>query len=191
MDPQIKALVRANRMLTIWVGVLTVLLLASLAASATLVQASSDPPVRIFSSSLQDIGGGHSEGSFIGPPLAIDSSNTATVLSQVTVDLNKSGKQSCLVTGSAEVDQSVDGHSILQFTLTMDSLDGIANKPAHRRVEFQPYVYKAPAFEEVSSVAGFDNLSGTHTFYFLGRKNSDSYAPANVGAAGMVVVCYK
>lgn len=130
------------------------------------------------------------EGSFIGPPLAIDSV-TAKVLSKVTVDLNQGGKQTCLVTGSAEADQSVDGHSILQFTLTMDSLDGIANKPAHRRVEFQPYEFKAPTMAEVSSVAGFDNVSGKHTFYFLGRKNSDTYAPANVGAAGIVVVCFK
>ena len=115
MDPQISALVRTNRLLTIWVGGLTVLLLASLAASATWVQAASDPPVKIFTSSLKDIGGGHAEGSFIGPPLAIDST-TATVLAKVTVNLNQGGKQTCLVTGSAEVDQSVDGHSILQFT---------------------------------------------------------------------------
>ncbi len=154
---------------------LTLLLFATLAASATWVQAASDPPLRKFSSSLRDIGGGYSEGSYIGPPLTIDSTS-ATILSKVTVDLNHGGKQTCLATASAEVDQSVDAHSILQFTLTIDTTDVIANKPAHRRVEFQPYEFKAPTLAEVSSVAGFDNAAGTPTFYFLSRKNSDAYA---------------
>ncbi len=182
--------VRLNKWIIVWNLALTLALLASLAANAMWAQAAADPPVKVSTGTLSevDVRGGHDEGSFIAPPLEISHEDSATVLAQTKINVG-GHKHTCLVTGSAEVDQSNDQHSTLQFTLTQDSTNGIDNKPAHRRVEFWPYSEGAPTRAEVTSVMGFDSVSGTHTFYFLGRRNDGTSAPANVSAAGILVMC--
>ncbi|MBI4673181.1 MAG: hypothetical protein HY741_16120 [Chloroflexi bacterium] len=191
MDPQIlKRLVRTNRLLTLWLAVVTVLLLLSLGMNAAWVQAANDPPVRVFTATLEDVGGGHAQGNY-NPPLVISSESTATILAEKTVTLSTNHVHTCLVTASAEIDRSQDANALLQFTLTMDSTNGVANKPAHRRVEFDTYASDREDYEEVTTMLGFDNVSGTHTFRFLGRRNVGVSASANVSAASMVIACFK
>lgn len=176
-----------NRWMVAWNIALTLFLLASLAANAVWVQAAADPPVKISQATLDDTRGSHSEGSFIAPALEIGG-ESATVLAKTTVSLGNHA-HTCFVTGSAEVDQAFDAHSILLFTLTQDSTNGVANKPAHRRVEFLPFAQGAPTRAEVTSIMGFDDVSGTHTFYLLGRRNEGVSAGATVSAAGIMALC--
>ncbi len=190
MDTQsIIALKRTNRLLITWLAVLTVLLLISLGLNASWAQAAADPPVHVFTTAPEDYGGAHSQKTFI-PDLVIDSAGSGNVIVQKTVTLSTLHKHTCLVTASAEVDQLVDAHSLLQFTITKDSLVGVENKEAHRRVEFWPYSDHAPQYEELSTVMAFDGVSGKHTFYFIGRRNTDMYPNAGVSAAGMLIVCF-
>lgn len=192
MDSQtLQRLVRANRLLTLWLTVITVLLLLSLGMNAAWVQAANDPPVRVFTTTLQDLGGGHAQNNYI-PALTIASESAPTVLAQKTITLSTAHRHTCLVTASAEIDRSQDANALLQFTLTMDdSTNGVANKPAHRRVEFDTYASDKEDYEEVSTAFGFDNVSGTHTFYFLGRRNTGASASANVSAASMMIACFR
>lgn len=191
MDSQIlQRLVRMNRLLTIWLAVVTVLLLLSLGMNAAMAQAANDPPVRVFTATSADLGGGHAQNNY-NPPLTIASESTATILAAKRVTLSAAHPHTCLVIASAEIDRSQDANAILQFTLTMDSTNGVANKPAHRRVEFDTYASDKEDYEEVSTALGFDNLTGTHTFYFLGRRNTGTSASANVSAASMVIACFK
>lgn len=191
MDPQtIQRLVRINRFLMLWLAVVTVLLLVSLGMNAAWVQAANDPPVHFFAATSEDLGGGHAQNSYI-PPLTIASESTATVLAQKRVTLSTAHTHTCLVFASAEIDRSQNANAILQFTLTMDSTNGVANKPAHRRVEFDTYASDKEDYEEVSTAFGFDNVTGTHTFYFLGRRNTGVSASANVSAASMMIACFK
>ena len=191
MDPQIlQHLVRTNRLLTLWLAVVTVLLLLSLGMNVAWVQAAADPPVRVFTTTSEDLGGGHAQSNY-NPPLVIASESVATVLAEKTVTLSANHSHTCLVAASAEIDRSQDANALLQFTLTMDSLNGVANKPAHRRVEFDTYATDHEDYEEVSTMLGFDNLTGRHTFRFLGRRNVGVSASANVSAASMLIACFK
>lgn len=191
MDPQVlQRLVRMNRLLTIWLAVVTVLLLLSLGMNAAWVQAANDPPVHVFTANSQDLGGGHAQNNY-NPALTISSDSVATVLAQKTITLSAAHTHTCLVMASAEVDRSQDANAILQFTLTMDSTSGVANKAAHRRVEFNPYATDQEDYKEVSTALGFDNVSGSHTFYFLGRRNTGVSASANVSAASMIIACFR
>ena len=191
MDPQtIQRLVRMNRLLMIWLAVVTVLLLVSLGMNAAMAQAANDPPVHFFSATSEDLGGGHAQNNY-NPPLVISNESTATVLAEKTVMLSANHTHTCLVMASAEIDRSQDANALLQFTLTMDSMNGVANKPAHRRVEFDAYASDKEDYEEVTTMLGFDNVTGTHTFRFLGRRNMGVSAPANVSAASMMIACFK
>lgn len=191
MDPHsIQRLERMNRLLIIWLAVVTTLLLLSFGLNAAWVQAANDPPVHVFTATLDDLGGGHAQNNYL-PGLTIASESTATVLAQKTTTLSTAHTHTCLVTASAEVDRAQDANALLQFTLTMDSLNGVANKPAHRRVEFDTYASDKEDYEEVSTAFGFDNVTGTHTFYFLGRRNMGASASANVSAASMMIACFK
>jgi hypothetical protein len=184
----LNALKRTNRLLIVWLAVLTVLLLVSVGANAAWVQAASDPPVHVYSAALDDFKGVHTEGEFI-PELEITSSGSGHVILQKTVSLSKLHKHTCLVTASADVHHYTDAWSLIQFTLTMDSTVGVANHAAHRRTEFMPYSQGGLQYEELSTVMAFDGVSGTHTFYFIGRRNVDTSADASISAAGMLIVC--
>ncbi len=94
------------RVLKTWNVVLTILLIISLGANAAWVQAASDPPVRVYSVTTDDAGaGGHASAS----EFPITSAHTPeTPLTLITVPTSnlRDHDHICLVTASAQVEQS-------------------------------------------------------------------------------------
>ncbi len=190
MDTQtINSLKRTNRLLITWLAVLTVLLLISLGLNASWAQAAADPPVHVYTTAPNDYGGAHSESEFV-PELEINSAGNGNVIVQKTITLSTLHKHTCLVTASAEVDHHVDAWALLQFTITMDSTVGVYNHAAHRRAEFLPYSQPAIQYEELSTVMAFNGVTGKHTFYFIGRRNTEASSNASISAAGLLIVCF-
>jgi hypothetical protein len=111
---------------------------------------------------------------------------TPDVLVSATVFL--SGTQGCVITGSAEVNRTSNATGTYVFGISMDT-SGTTLATSDRRVEFVATADTDLIWEEVTTVEGFDNLSGTHTFFFSARKSSSSTATTTVTASGISVIC--
>lgn len=177
---------RAPKWLVLWNVVLTVLLAAALATNVVLVQAGSDPPLRVYSSTLDDVGGDFTSRT---ADLDINSTTPRTLNSVTTADLSVLHPHVCIVTASATINKSSSqdsGYTI--FGLSMDSTD--TTVPSSDRVSLlidgEPQTY-----ETVSTVQGFDDISGGHTFRFSARKFSDAWHTNTVTASTITVVCVK
>jgi hypothetical protein len=105
MDPvRLASLERSMRLLKTWFVVLSVLLLVSLGANAVWVQASSDPPIRVYTANADDAGGGGSATTIDFPITPPSGSEPPVILGSVTTrNLSRHHDHICLVTASARV----------------------------------------------------------------------------------------
>lgn len=177
---------RAPKWLIVWNVVLTVLLVAALATNVVLVQAGNDPPVRVYTASLDDIGGDFSSRT---TDLDITSTTPQTLNSVVTANLSAAHPHICVVTASATINKNTSQDSGLDiFGLSMDSTNTTeaSSDRVSLLIDGEPQTY-----ETVSTVQGFDNVSGSHTFRFSARKFSNAWHTNTVTASTMTVVCVK
>jgi hypothetical protein len=106
MDPaRLASFERSIRLLKTWFVVLSVLLLVSLGANAVWVQASSDPPIRVYTANADDAGAGGSSTTFSFP---IPHSNAppaprVTLRSVTTNFLSRHHDHTCIVIASTDV----------------------------------------------------------------------------------------
>lgn len=166
---------RPIRLLVIWNVVLSVLLLLSLGVNAVWVQAANDPPVQVVTVNSDDIGGDHSQST---TQKLINGSSTVTLLT-ATVSLSTAHTHTCLVTASADTN-ATNHASTHNLWLNMDSTSFFAG--SQREVYFT-----GADNQEVTSLYAWDNLSGSHTFYFAGS-GSPQMA---VNARSMTIACFK
>lgn len=173
-----------NKWIVRWNIVLTVLMLASLGMNAAWVQAANDPPVRVYTATLQDNGG---DGSATTVDDSITGTTPDTLVSVATANLSAAHNHICLVTASAEANWGGNGSYI--FGLSMDG--GAVVAESERRIEFVDTADNDSTWTEVSTTYAFTNVSGSHTFYFSARKNAAGNANMTVTASSMTLVCVK
>ncbi len=117
-----------------------------------------------------------------------DGISTTTPDTLVSATVALTGTQGCVVTASAEVDRTSNATGTYIFGLNVDTTASTL-ATSDRRVEFVATPDTDLIWEEVSTVQGFDNLTGTHTFYFSARLASSGTPTTTVTASGIIVVC--
>lgn len=166
---------RTIKLLVLWNVALTVLLLASVAFNASLAQAAIDPPVKIYTAHADSIGGDHSQST---AGMSVNKSTGYDTLLSTSVSLSTSS--TCLVTASASVN-AAGSSSTHDVGLNVDSTTSV-KAASDREIYFPTTV----GVNEVTTVYGFDNLTGSHTFDFLATGT-----PAmSVSARSMIVACF-
>jgi hypothetical protein len=177
---------RLIKMLVLWNVALTLLFLLSLAFHAAWVSAANDPPVRVFMANADDQGGDHNWNT---EPTGLPINSTVPVsLVSVRVNLDDH-RHTCLVTGSATAERT-SGGGLWNYGLNMDTtasfLDGSA-----RIIEFADFGTDTAGRWEVSTIAGWDNLSGKHKFHLLANKNGAGDPESRAFNASIIVACFK
>ena len=93
----------------------------------------------------------------------------------------------CEVTASAEVDRTSDATGVYVFSIGLDGATSTTS--SERRIEFVSTADQDVIWENAATNQGYDNLSGSHTFNFLVRKDSAGFANTTVTNATISVVC--
>ncbi|MBI4673612.1 MAG: hypothetical protein HY741_18330 [Chloroflexi bacterium] len=184
-----------NKLTTLWLAVLTVLLLASLGMNAAWVQAANDPPVKMYTARVaHDAGWGDATTN----NKSVDSAVNWTVL--LSVPVNFTGTRHvhhCAVTASSDV-QNSDGEGGASqnrylFDMTMDNLSGANDGSSTRTVELNDSSgVDDPNVMQVGSTRMFGSVSaGAHTFRWLAKKEAAGVTNTNVLDSSMIVICVK
>lgn len=178
---------RILKLLILWNVVLSVVLVASLAFNAMWAQASNEPPVHVFGSDLNTQGADYNWASAAnGLPI----NDTAPVtLVEVRVNLDTTHWHTCLVTGSATAVRT-SGGGIWNYGLGMDSPATFKEGSSHA-VEFEDFAAGGVGRWEVSTIAGWSRLRGTHTFYLLANKNTVNDPESRAFNASLHVACFQ
>lgn len=164
---------RRFRIVLLWNVVLTALLLVSLAGNALWAQAAADPPIQVAYAQLQDVGGDYGTGT---SPVSINSNNYAAIAT-ASLTMGAGHSHVCFATGSAYFAGASSFHTV------GIALDDVASPPAAslRSVD------TSASSQEVTTVQGFNGLSGTHTFYLVAKGT-----PAvSAYGRGLIVICMK
>lgn len=176
---------RLIKLVVLWNVALTAVLLVSLLANAAFVQASNDPPVQVFTSSPEDLGGGRGTGGGV----TLDSTSYKVLASITTNNLSDAHKHVCLATGTANVLRYGTGSGFSNYGMSMDDTSSVQS-PSRMSLLFETEDLDAAA-ASVASTYGFTNVQGAHTFYFLGAKSADSATNVTVNNSSMTLVCMK
>jgi hypothetical protein len=173
---------RRFKFLVLWNAILTVLLVASVGVNAMWAQAAADPPVKVFSTTLDDAGidFGNAANKNI-------SSTTFTQVASVPATLSASHIHYCIVTASVGTDWNGQG----QYTIGIGYDDNTQILPYSKR-EFEfidQVIVNHEDFQEVSTQLGVSAFPGNHTFYLLAKKNSTTSSYLVIDRAVMTVVC--
>ncbi len=191
MDPsRFATLERSIRSLKTRNIVLSVLLLISLGANVAWVQAAADPPVRVYTGTLDDAGGGGSsrEGDFLILP-EHTRERPRRLLSVTTSHLGEHG-HTCLVTASAQVSKPANtssGTVMLGFSLGGEpGIRGGTERMAHLvqtsdENETVEEVTTTFAFRIKSKVIGYAQIRFNAAY--------DSGGVLTVSKPSMTVVC--
>jgi hypothetical protein len=173
---------RSNKWIVIWNIVLTVALLISFAASAALVQAAADPPVQVFTAPLNDIGLDYGN---VGNKNV--SSTTFTPVAFVPITVSTDRYHSCVAIASVGLNWNSQG----KYTIGIGYDDTTNIMPySKRQFEFISQVgINNEDFQEVSSVVARTDVKGTHTFYLLAKKNSDTSSYLVIDRGVVTVIC--
>ncbi len=178
---------RFIRIVIVWNIVLGALLLISLAANAVYVQAANDPPVHVFTASMDDVGAA-------GSGTIVDRDVTSTAyftLAQIgTSALSANHSHVCVDTASANAEY-LEGSGEYVFGVNVnDSTTIHGNSP--RTIEmFDNNGINDDSFEEVTTTWAFENISGPNTFTSSARKASAADGDLRIDAAAMTVICLK
>jgi hypothetical protein len=187
MDSQTyNSLTSKMRWLVRWNIALTVLFLIALGANTVLARAAYDPPARVFVASGVNDGGGHDE-QVVPIGIGVDSTDPV-VLASVEVNLKNGQDHVCLATASALAVRS-SGGGLWEYGLGLDSPTVVIESV--RTIEFEPFAAGGVSRREVSTVLGFDGLSGQHTIYFLANKNTAADPNSRAFNPSLVVACFK
>jgi hypothetical protein len=180
---------RAFKLLLTWNVVLTVLLLAVLAFAALGAQAATDPPVRVFTATL-DHGvagtGGTTVNAFINSAVPYQTF--------LTVPVNFTGQShvhQCLAIGSANVENPGGGTgNQYVFNIGMDSGFG-GNSYMTLELADNSGV-NDPNFVPVTTNKIFTNISAApHTFRFGAYKRQPNDPNFTIHNASMTVICFR
>lgn len=173
---------RRFRLLVTWNIALTVVLFISLGANAAFVQASADPPVKIFHSNSEDSG--------------IDSTNIAnknvssttfTPIGSVAATLSSNHVHYCIITASVGADWNGQG----KYTIGIgyDNQNDIFHY-TKREFEFIDQVnINSADYQEVTTLMYTSAFPGNHTWYLLAKKNTSNSSYLVVDRAVMTVIC--
>jgi hypothetical protein len=183
---------RAFRLLLIWNIVLTILLLIALAFAAVSAQAANDPPVKVYSASLE-----HNSGA-TGGGAANKTISSTTFTDILTVNVNfgtQTHNHQCVVIPSARVDNpAVNKTGLLyDFAVTYDSFPATSYNLSHMTLEFSDHA----SFDDVDTVPVttnrvFTNIgNGMHTLRFQARKGAAANPTLTITNAYMSVICVK
>lgn len=165
---------RIVRIILIWNAVLTVVLLVSLAFNAAMALAASDPPVKVYTVSQNDLGGDFAS------KTAGTSLNSGSYVNLLSTSVTLSSSSTCIVMASTQANAAGNA-STHNIGLSVDTTSSIVTG-SNREIYFPTTV----GVSEVTTVYGFNNLNGTHTFYLLGTGT-----PAmTIGIRSMTVACF-
>lgn len=174
---------RKLKLLVTWNIVLTTVLFLSVFANASFIQAASDPPIKVFTASADDVGGGGGTGGAV----TLDSTSNKT-LATVNANLSPNHNHICMVTGSAAVVRYGAGTGYSQYNLQMDN----AAVPNAARMTLGYFAGDPDAASKsITTNYGFYNVVGPHTFKFVGAKSAAGATNVSVNNSSMIVVCLK
>lgn len=177
---------RLVKLLVLWNISLSLLFVLSLAFNAVWVNAANDPPVRVFTANADDQGGDHNWNT---EPTGLPIDNTVPVsLTRVRVDLGDH-RHTCLVTGSASAVRT-SGGGLWNYGLNMDTTATFKDGSA-RIIEFADFGTDTGGRWEVSTIGGWDGVSGKHTFHLLANKNSAADPESRAFNASIIVSCFR
>jgi hypothetical protein len=178
---------RSLRRLKVWNIVLTAVLLLSLAANAAWVQAAADPPVRVYTATLDDSGGG---GSSINTAQPIDPTATRespqTLASVITSHLSRDHKHICLVTASALATKPVSPSNAFVNVALRWSRRNTVIVANERVVELKETPDDDPRSIEVSTTYAFKHVRRNQGIHFVAWGDD-----IVVTKASMTVVCLR
>lgn len=175
-----------NKWMFAWNIALTIMLLIALAATATMAQASNDPPVKVFTATMDDIG---SDGIQTSTDTVIDSTAQKSLLFVETPKLSTSHPHICTVIASAEATRTNNANGVYVFSLAMDNAGAATS--SERRAEFTANQGFDQRYEEVSTIFTYTGVTGNHTFRFFARKEAAGAADMTVSAASITVICLR
>jgi hypothetical protein len=191
---QLVSIERRVRLLKTWSVMLATLVLLSLGVNAAWVQAAADPPLRVYTATAQDNGGG---GTSFGAYNQIDPSATAesplTLLSVTTSHLSRDHDHTCLVTAStgvtgentptAEIAAAVFGLSIGSDVRLVEATERSANLAEGQTKHW----------EEVTTTFAFTGVRRDETIRFSARWLSaeGSLDSLSTIRPSMTVVCLR
>ncbi|MCC7164611.1 MAG: hypothetical protein IT331_19105 [Anaerolineae bacterium] len=181
---------RTVRLLVTWNVVLTVLLLIALAFVAAGVQAASDPPVKIYSTSLDH--GVAADGAGTTADKSITSTSYQVILSKTVDFTGQSHLHQCMVLGSANVINPASGGTGYRYDFTMQIDSGITNWSKMTLELSDNGGIDDPNYWPVTTNRVWTNVSSApHTFSFVARKQAVGYPDLTVDNAHMTVICIK
>lgn len=185
---------RVLKVILLWNAALTVLLLASLLTNAVLVQAANDPPVKVFTASLDHA----SSANWAGTTANTAITSTATWAQILTLNVNLSGQthnHQCAVISSLEVinpTAAPGSHHTYEFGVSLNNTSATGYSATNRTIDFPDTPDWDSERAEVSTARLFPNLvPGNYTIRLLGRKVFASTGDTNVDDASIVVFCFK
>jgi hypothetical protein len=169
-----------------WNIVLTVMFVIAMGLYAASAQAANDPPVKVFTAHLDDVGGG-------GAVATSDNTINGTAPDQLAIvttnTLGAGHPHTCLVVASAAAKYAGKGTYV--FGLSMDNA-AATNVGSERRIEmFDNGGIEDDSWEEVSSTYVYDGVMGSHDFRWSARKSAGADSNLIVDAATLSVVCVK
>lgn len=175
---------RIVRIILGWNVVLTLLLLGSAAANVASVQASNDPPIRVFTANTQLAGGA---GAGQATDILINGTTNSTI-ADVEIQLPAAKPHICFGFASAEAEHQ-SGQGLYWFNLLRN---GVSPTAAQRRIELiDNGGIQDPKYKEVSTLNTWPNQTGTVTFSFVARKDSAGDSDIKVTNATLSVICVK
>lgn len=168
---------RILKLVVLWNVALSVVLLVSLAFNASWTQAANDPPVKIVTAHADTIGGDNAKGT---SGLTINTNTGYVTLLSASVSLSTTSNSTCLVTASVGVNAAGNAstHNVGLSKDTTSSVETASNR--------EIYFPNATGVNEVTSVYGFNNLTGSHTFYFLATGSPAMTASTRT----MIIACF-
>lgn len=174
---------RPNKWIIAWLVALTFALFISLAGNAAWVQSANDPPVKVFQTSLDDVGAmaGESNGA------TVTSTTYTSVVQVISSQLSSNHPHACVAVGSVGVDNN--GSGLYTIALGLDGSAAIGN--TKREFELTNNADSDENFVEATTIHSFFAVSGAHSFHLLARKNSAGSAAMKIDEATLVVMCFK
>jgi hypothetical protein len=180
------------KLLVVWNIVLsTAFLLLVLGVAVSTVQAANDPPIKVYTASLEHGSGIVGAGRI--SDVTINSTLYQTILSIPVNFTGQSHVHYCVAMGSANVMNPASGGSTgnrYDFSVKGDA--AVSNFAMMTLEMSDNYGVDDPNYVPVSTQRVFDSLSAApHTFYFVARKQAAGSPNMIVENASFTVICFK
>lgn len=181
---------RLVKLILFWNAVLTALLLGSLLVNANFAMAANDPPVKVFTATLDHAGG--VDGGATTTNAALTSAATWTQLVSVNIDFGaQTHVHHCVAIGSADVINPFSGTSnTYRFDLTLDSTTSDADTGTGRVVNFYTSSSSVSAQNVTTNRIFYNVPNQQHTIRMMGQKFAGAMN-TNVTDASISVICTK